>query len=157
MIQIRRLLLITEVDHLGVPGDIVEVADGYARNYLLPQRRAVEPTEHNIARYAKVKREYESKAAERKEEALRIREEINDRLLLFTRKADNEGHLYGSVRAEDIAALIEEELKVTVERTRINLERPIETAGSYAIKIRLYEDITATVKVQVDAETHSSP
>jgi len=145
--------LITEIDRLGVPGDVVEVADGYARNYLLPQRRAVMPTEHNIARYAKLKKEYALKATERKEQALRIKEEIDDRLLLFTRKADDEGHLYGSVRAEDIAALIEEELEVTVERTRINLERPIETTGSYAIKIRLYEDITATVKVQVDAET----
>lgn len=145
--------MIAEIDRLGVPGDVVEVADGYARNYLLPRRRAVMPTEHNIACYAKLKREYALKATERKKQALRIKEEIDDRLLLFARKADDEGHLYGSVRAEDIAALIEEELEVTVERTRINLERPIETTGSYAIKIRLYEGVTAAVKVQVDAET----
>lgn len=145
--------MIAEVDRLGVPGDVVVVADGYARNYLLPQRRAVEPTAHNIFRYAKLKKKYELEAAEHRAQALRIKEEIDDRSLLFTRKADDEGHLYGSVRAEDIAALIKEELEVTVERTRINLERPLETTGYYAIKIRLYEDVTATVKVQVNAET----
>lgn len=129
------------------------MADGYARNYLLPQRRAVEPTLHNIARYAKIKEEYELKAAEYQREALKIKETINDRVLLFTRKADDQGHLYGSVRVEDIVTLIEEELKVTVERKWINLERPLETTGTYPTKIRLYEGVTAMITVQVDAET----
>ncbi|MBN1858490.1 50S ribosomal protein L9 [Candidatus Bipolaricaulota bacterium] len=149
---IAKVLLTEVVESLGYVGQVVEVADGYARNYLFPKRLAVNPTEHNIERYARQRAEHEAVLQEREEQAIVLRDLLADRTFVFTRKAHDDNKLYGSVRAEDIAAKIVEETGRTVEVSRIRSEQPIETLGPHAVTISLYKDITVEVRVRVDEE-----
>ncbi len=149
---IAKVLLTEVVESLGYVGQVVEVADGYARNYLFPKRLAVIPTEHNIERYARQRAEHEALLQEREEQAIALRDLLADRTFVFTRKAHDDNKLYGSVRAEDIAAKIVEETGRTVEVSRIRSEQPIDTLGPHAVTINLYKDISVELRVRVDEE-----
>jgi len=152
---IVRVLLTTTVESLGDVGDVVEVADGYARNYLFPRKLATEPTPHNIACYAKSKALHEVELEEREAKALHLRDALADRTLVFVRKAHDDDRLYGSVRVEDIVSRIEEEVGVRIEPSRVQFAHPIETLGPHAVTINLYKEITVEARIRVDAETDS--
>ncbi len=152
MITIAKVLLTTTVERLGHVGEIVNVADGYARNYLLPRGLAVPPTEHNVARFAKERVAHEAELLQREEKARILRDKLADRTLRFERKAHDDDRLYGSVRAEDIAGQVEELLGEPIEASRVWLEHPIETLGPHAVTINLYKDLSVEVRIQVDEE-----
>jgi large subunit ribosomal protein L9 len=147
-----KVVLTTTIDPLGHVGEVVDVADGYARNYLLPRKLALQPTEHNIAQYAKEKAEHEALLEEREAQANRLRDALADRTLVFVRKAHDDDKLYGSVRTEEIAEKIEEETGSSVEPARIRLEHPIETTGPHSVTVNLYRDISVELRIRVDAE-----
>lgn len=149
---IAKVLLTTTVDRLGHVGEVVDVAEGYARNYLFPKGLAVEPTEHNIARYAKEKAAHEAELLQREEKARLLRDRLADQTLVYVRKAHDDDRLYGSVRAEDITATIEERFGEHIEASRIQMERPIETLGPHGVRINLYKDITVELRIRVDDE-----
>ncbi|NQT91221.1 MAG: 50S ribosomal protein L9 [Lentisphaerae bacterium] len=152
MITIAKVLLIKTVERLGHVGEVVTVADGYARNYLLPQRLGIDPTEHNIAQYAKERSAHEAELLKREEKALLLRDKLADQTLTFERKAHDDDRLYGSVRAEDIAAQIEELVGEHIEASRVHLEHSIETLGPHAVTVALYKDISVEVRIQVNEE-----
>lgn len=152
MITIARVLLTDTVDRLGHVGEIVDVADGYARNYLAPRGLAVPPTEHNIARFAKQKEAHEAELLKREEKARYLRDKLADQTLRFERKAHDDDRLYGSVRAEEIVARIEELCGEHLETSRVQIEQAIETLGPHAVTINLYKDISVEMRVQVDEE-----
>lgn len=152
MITIAKVLLTTTVERLGHVGEVVNVADGYARNYLLPRGLAVPPTEHNVARFAKQKTVHETELLQREEKARYLRDKLADQTLHFERKAHDDDRLYGSVRAEDITGQVEELLGEHIETSRMQLEHPIETLGPHAVTINLYKDISVEVRIQVDGE-----
>ena len=152
---IVKVLLTTTIESLGHVGEVVDVADGYARNYQLPRRLATQPTPHNIARYAKPKAVHEAQLQEREEKALRLRDALADRTLIFVRKAHDDDRLYGSVRVEDIVSQIEEQIGERIEPSRVGLSHPIETLGPHAVTISLYKDITVELRIRVDVETDS--
>lgn len=152
MIDIAKVLLTTTIERLGHVGEVVQVADGYARNYLLPRGLAVAPTEHNAARYAKQKAVHEAELLQREEKARALRGRLADQTLHFERKAHDDDRLYGSVRAEDIAAQIEKLFGEHLETSRIQLPQPIESLGPHSVTVNLYKDITVEVRVQVDEE-----
>ena len=152
MITIAKVLLASNVENLGHIGEIVNVADGYARNFLLPKGLAVEPTEHNVARFAKEKAAHEAELLQREERAVALKGRLADQMLVFERKAHDDDRLYGSVRAEDITAQIEERLGEHIESSRVQLDHPIETLGPHAVTISLYRDITVSVRLQIDEE-----
>ena len=152
MVNIIKVLLTTTIDSLGHVGEVVEVADGYARNFLLPKRYAVTPNEHNIARFAKERESHMAEIEEREERAKRLRDALADRVLVFSRKAHNNKKLYGSVRAEDIVTQIEKDLGEHVESGRIQLEEAIDTLGEHAVTINLYKDINVELRIRVDEE-----
>ena len=152
MITIAKVLLTTTVERLGHVGEVVDVADGYARNFLFPRRLAVQPTEHNMARFAKQKAAHETELLQREEKARYLRDKLADQTLQFERKAHDDDRLYGSVRVEDIARQIEELLGEHIETSRVELEHPIETLGPHAVTINLYKDISVEVRIQVDGE-----
>lgn len=153
MIKIVRVLLRTTIESLGHIGEVVDVADGYARNYLFPRGLATRPTQHNIARYAKPKAAHKAKLQEREEKAFHLRDTLADHTLVFTRKAHDDDRLYGSVRVEDIVSQIEEELGEHIEPSRVLLEQPIETLGPHAVTINLYKDIALELRIRVEDET----
>jgi len=149
---ITKVLLTKTIESLGSVGEVVDVADGYARNYLFPKRLAAAPTEHNIARYAKERAAHAAAIEEREEKARRLRDVLANRTLVFVRKAHDDDRLYGSVRAEDIVSQIEEEIGEHIEVSRLQMEHSIETLGPHAVTIGLYKEITVEVRVRVDGE-----
>jgi len=153
---IAKVLLTQTVENVGHVGEVVDVANGFARNYLVPRGLAVEPTEHNVARFAKAKAAHEAELLKREEKAKLLGNKLADLILTFERKAHDDDRLYGSVRAEDIASAIEERVGEHIESSRVQMERPIETLGSHVVTINLYKGITADVRVQVDEENASS-
>ncbi|MCK4681810.1 50S ribosomal protein L9 [Candidatus Bipolaricaulota bacterium] len=149
---IAKVLLTKTIESLGSVGEVVDVADGYARNYLFPKRLAAAPTEHNIARYAKERAAHAAAIEEREEKARRLRDVLANRTLVFVRKAHDDDRLYGSVRAEDIVSQIEEEIGEHIEVSRLQMEHSIETLGPHAVTIGLYKEIAVEVRVRVDGE-----
>lgn len=142
----------TTVENVGHVGEVVDVADGFARNYLLPRGLAVAPTEHNVSRYAKELAAHEAELLEREEKARLLRGKLADQTLVFVRKAHDDDRIYGSVRVDDITKQIEEVLGEHIETSRVQLERPIETLGPHSVTITLYKDISVNVRVRVDEE-----
>lgn len=145
-----KVLLIKEVPGLGIPGDVVEVKDGYARNYLLPRKLATKPTPHEMARYAKLRAQYEAELADRRTRAQMLAEKLSGAEISFARKVHDEDKLYAMVRPQDVAKAIEEKFGEKVDPHRIKME-PIEALGEYEVEVGIYEDIAAKVKVIVTA------
>lgn len=146
------LILAEEVEDLGEVGEKVEVSDGYGRNYLLPKGLAVEPTVGNERRYKKVRKEISQRKEERRERAEERADELNGLELVYYRKAQEEHHLYGSVRKKDIVDSIEDETGIDLAPEAVKLDSPIEELGQFGVEIRLYEEIHANIKVNVEEE-----
>jgi large subunit ribosomal protein L9 len=123
------VLLTQSVEKLGEPGDIVKVAEGYARNYLFPRKLAVLPTPHNIAQYKKIRERRELELKAREEWARAAQAKLEGFALTFLRKA-HDGKLYSSVRREEIAQQIFEKLGIEIPKDKIELDAPIESLGS---------------------------
>lgn len=145
------VILREDIDKLGSRGDVVKVAPGYARNYLLPQRLAVPATEAN-----KKIVEQERQAALRREAVERGQAEEQAKLLASVvlttvQKAGEQDQLFGSVTAKDIAELLAKQ-GFEIDRRKILLHEPIKTLGEHTVNIKLFRDVTATVKLQVNRE-----
>jgi large subunit ribosomal protein L9 len=149
---IAKVLLTSTIDKLGHIGEVVNVAEGYARNYLFPRGLAIEPSEHNVARFAKERATHEAELQKREEKARALRSKLSDQTLVFARKAHGDQRLYGSVRFEEIAAQIASACGETIETSRIRAQGPIDTLGPHTVTITLYKDITVDVRVRVDEE-----
>jgi len=153
-----RVVLQKDVPRLGRQGDEVEVADGYARNYLLPQGLAVVPTPANRDRIAAIRRQAEKVEAERRAQFETLQQELQGRELVFEVRVAKEGHLYGSVHAHLIAQELQRQ-GFPIEPEAVRLEEPIKAIGDYPVRIHLYGDLEAEVRVLVrplETETSSS-
>lgn len=146
-----KLILREDITKLGRMGDLVEVKDGYGRNYLLPRKLAVPATEKNVRALEHEKRVIETKAKKLERSARSQAQALDGVEVSFTRAAGEEGKLFGSVTAMDI----EEALKArghAVERRRIELTQPIKALGTHEVKVRILRDIAATINVVVARE-----
>ncbi len=143
-----KLLLQRNVDKLGRIGDIVEVANGYGRNYLLPQGLAVELTPDNLNRFETMKRKLIALEQENKEKQIVLARELEKASCTIIANASEEGHLYGSVQARDIAQQIAAD-GFQVEQKAILLEQPIKELGIYMVKVRLHPEVECQLKVWV--------
>lgn len=143
-----KVLLIKEVPGLGIPGDVVEVKDGYARNYLLPRKLATHPTPHELSRYEKLRAQYQAELADRRTRAQLLAEKLSGAEFTFARKVHDEDQLYASVKAQDVARAIEEKFGEKVDPHRIKMDT-IHTLGEYEVEVGIYEDISAQIKVVV--------
>jgi len=149
---IAKVLMTKTLENVGHVGEVIDVAEGFARNYLFPRGFAVEPTDHNVARFAKELKVHEAELLKREERARLLRGKLADQTLVFVRKAHDDDRLYGSVRVEDITARVEELIGERIEASKVQLERPIETLGPHSVKISLYKDIAVELRVRVDEE-----
>lgn len=148
-----KVLLTEQIESLGMTGDVVEVADGYGRNYLLPKGLAVEPTEENQKKYEKLREKRKEKIEERREWAQEAYEKLDGLQVEVRRKAQEDAEtLYGSVRKEDLVDLVEESVAIELNPGQIDLDRPLEKLGSFEVPLNLYEDIEATIEVVVRPE-----
>lgn len=147
-----RLLLREEVDHLGRRGQIVNVSRGYARNFLLPQRLAVEVTDDNLRMIEKEKKIYEAKLAKEKEEAEQFAKSLQALKLSFRRKVHGEGEdLYGSVSLSDVSEAIEAK-GFSIEKKKIQLDEPFKTLGEFEVTIKLHPEVSVAIPLVVEKE-----
>ena len=145
------LILREDIEKLGHRGQVVKVAAGYARNYLLPKRLAVPATDANRKIVEQERESYLRREAKVKSEAEDLSKMMGGVVLTIARKAGEEGHLFGSVTAQDIVDALAAQ-NYTVERRKIHLEDPIKNVGEYKVPIRLHREVTADVSVNVIAE-----
>lgn len=142
------IILLEHVEKLGKMGDKVKVKNGYARNYLLPQRKALRATEANVAYYEKQKAEWEAHNQQLLDDASKLAESLQGFSTVLIRQAAETGQLYGSVTIRDIAAAIKE-AGYNVERRYVFLEKPIKDLGIYSVKLNLHPEVTQTILVNV--------
>src|SRR6059058_3584226 len=150
------VILLADVEHVGLRGDVVSVARGYARNYLLPRRLAEEATAARVAELQKrdtVRARHEAKTAEQAQE---IAETLSKTVLRFEVKAGPTGSLFGSVTPTDIADELWNSQKVRVDRRKIETD-PIKRIGRYQVPIGLFEDVRVEVKTEVVPEGGELP
>lgn len=152
-----KVLLAKPVYKLGETGEVVDVAAGYARNYLFPKQLAVQPTEHNVRALQKARIAREAELREREEQAKLVQEKLEGATFNFERTASEEGSLYGSVRQQDIVAAVAELTEFALERDRVKLSGPIDTVGTFPVVVNLYKDINANVTVVVEADGVEAP
>jgi large subunit ribosomal protein L9 len=147
-----KLILKREVDHLGLPGDVVDVADGYGRNYLVPRGMAILATPGAMKEAEALTRSRKVHEAKTLGDAEASRQILESRTLRIASRVDDRGHLYGSVSANDVARVLKERGH-DVPRKRIELRGTIKEIGNYEVPIQVHPQVTAMVTVEVvDAE-----
>ncbi|HUA96975.1 MAG TPA: 50S ribosomal protein L9 [Terracidiphilus sp.] len=145
------VILKEDIDNLGHRGDVVKVADGYGRNYLLPRKLALQATAANKAVIEQMKASAARRAATEKAKAEAMVAQLEPLVLGFTRKAGEHGHLFGSVTSADIAGELAAK-GFEIDRRKIQLGEPLKSVGEFTVALRLYREVTARVRVQVQAE-----
>jgi large subunit ribosomal protein L9 len=145
------VILKEDVNKLGHRGDVVKVADGYGRNYLLPEKLAIEATAANKAVIEQMKASAVRKSAKEKAGAEDLSKQLNEVELVFERKTGENDHLFGSVTSGDIAHALEAK-GFTVDRRKIALDDPLKSLGEYHVPVKLHREVTSHVKVTVKAE-----
>lgn len=146
------VILKEDVEKLGRRGEVVKVASGYGRNYLLPKKLAFEATSSNKAVIEQMKQSAIRRAAREKSDAEAMLGDFNQVVLSFARKVGENEHLFGSVTSADIAQELEHQ-GFTIDRRKIQLEEPLRQLGEFQVPVRLHREVTAhiTVKVQPEA------
>jgi len=139
------------VDNLGRPGDVVKVADGFARNYLLPRKLALQATPGNLKQVARERTKVEAREADEKAQAEAVAARLVGVECVITRKAGENDLLFGSVTSADVAESLGAQ-GLEIDKRRIQLEEPIKRLGDVTVPIRLHRDVTASVIVKVVAE-----
>jgi large subunit ribosomal protein L9 len=147
-----QLLLLEDIDTLGRKGDIVNVKPGYARNFLLPQGLAVIANKQALRLQENLKEQRRQQALADKKESEEIASRVEGLSLTKVVKVDQEGHMYGSVSAADIADLLKQESQVEIEKRMVQLKHPVKTTGVHPIFIKLKEGVTATFNLKVMSE-----
>jgi large subunit ribosomal protein L9 len=148
-----KVVLCDHVEHLGERGDIVAVADGYARNYLLPKRLALTASPGNLRTLAHQRRVWQAKETREVGEAHERAAQLAALEIVVTKKAGESGTLYGAVTSSEIAKLLAEK-GIDVDRRRILLREPIKAVGTHEVSIRLHRQVMAPIRLQVVAEQH---
>lgn len=143
-----KLVLLERVENLGAMGDVVEVKPGFARNYLLPQEKALRATDANMARFEAEREVLEKRNAERRAAAESDASGIEGQSYVLIRSAGESGQLYGSVTSRDIADAISEN-DAKIGRSQVALDAPIKTLGLHEVKIRLHAEVSVTVTINV--------
>lgn len=150
----NQLLLIEDVEDLGRSGDVVSVKPGYARNFLLPQKKAVIADKFTLRLQGRLQEERLKQAAVDKKLAGELAERIEGTTLTVIVKVDPDGHMYGSVSATDIARLFEKD-GIQLDRRNVLLTHPIKQLGVYPIQLKLKEGVPAQITVEVVSEAQS--
>lgn len=145
------VILREDVDKVGNRGSVVKVADGYARNYLLPKRLAVAATDANKKIVEQERDAYLRREAKAKGDAEQLGQIMGDVVLTFHQRVGENNQLFGSVTAKDIADQLEAQ-KYHIDRRRVELEAPIRTLGEHQVNLRLHRDVTIPIKVVVEPE-----
>tara|TARA_R110002020_G_scaffold15611_45_gene55875 strand:- start:5484 stop:6083 length:600 start_codon:yes stop_codon:yes gene_type:complete len=143
-----QVILLERIPKLGQMGDSVRVRDGFARNFLLPQGKALRANEANQKRFERDRAQLEARNLERRQEAEQVGEKLDGTAFVVIRQAGETGQLYGSVSTRDIAEILESG-GFTVGRNQVDLNQPIKTLGVHTISIRLHPEVAVSVTVNI--------
>src|SRR6266404_7719145 len=142
------LILLERVEKLGQMGQLVKVKPGFARNYLLPQKKALRATKENIAYFESQRAQLEANNLERKSEATDVGTTLEGLSVIIVRQAGESGQLYGSVSARDLADAVTE-AGFTIEKRQVVLERPIKSLGMHSVRIVLHPEVSVMITANV--------
>jgi large subunit ribosomal protein L9 len=147
-----KVLLRSDVAGVGRRGDIVTVSSGHARNFLMPRGLAVPASDGTVRQSESMKRARQLREAADRESAQSLANELASRTITVSAKAGNEGRLFGSVTAADIASAVAAQTGLTIDRKGIVIEEPIRTVGEHRVAVELFPGVTGTVSLSVSAE-----
>ena len=145
------VILREDVSNLGHRGDVVKVADGYGRNYLLPKKLAMEATAANKAVIEQMKASAVRRSAKEKAEAEQLVTQLNTVALVFVRKVGEGDHLFGSVTSGDIAQGLTDK-GFNIDRRKVQLDEPLKSTGEFHVPVKLHREVTAHISVTVKGE-----
>ena len=143
-----QVILLERIGRLGQMGDVVNVKNGYARNFLLPQKKALRATEDNLARFEGQRAQLEARDLELKKEAEAVAGKLQGKTFLAIRQAGDTGQLYGSVTTRDIVEIVTAG-GFSIDRRQAVLDKPIKTLGLHAIRVALHPEVIVGVKLNV--------
>jgi large subunit ribosomal protein L9 len=144
-----RVVLRSDVDHLGKRGDIREVADGYARNYLLPKGHAIVAGTGLDAQATAMRRARDRRDARDREAAEMVARQLVPKVIRILARAGAEGKLFGSVTSADVVAAVTEQTGIDLDRRRLHLEEPIRSLGTHEVPVKLHADVEFRVTIDV--------
>lgn len=146
-----QVILLEDVKSHGKKGEIVNVSDGYARNFILPKKLGVEATAKNLNDLKLQKAAEEKKQQEILAQAQALKTEIEGKSILLKIKAGEGGRTFGSISTKEISAAVKEQLGFDIDKKKYNLNDPIRNMGTYTVPIKLHPKVTAEIKVKVDS------
>ncbi|MBO8159644.1 50S ribosomal protein L9 [Thermosyntropha sp.] len=144
-----KVILTQDIKQLGRAGDIKEVSDGYARNYLIPKGLAVEATAGKIKEVEEKKKSQERQKMKELEQAKELQKKLNGKEITIKAKTGDNDRLFGAVTPKEIAEAINKEFKVSIDKKKIEIGEPIKHLGEYNLKIKIYPGVQAEIKVKV--------
>ncbi|MGM0396403.1 MAG: 50S ribosomal protein L9 [Bacillota bacterium] len=147
-----KVILLKDVKGMGTAGDLVNSKDGYARNYLIPRNIAIEATKENLKKWEESKAKEEAQKEQEYEKAMELKEKIEKLTVNLKAKGGTEGRLFGSVTSQDISNGLMKQHKIEIDKRKIELKDNIKTTGVTDVEVKVYPDVTATLKVDVSAE-----
>jgi large subunit ribosomal protein L9 len=143
------IILLERIEKLGAIGDIVTVKDGYARNFLLPNKKALRSNNANKRVFEANRAKIEADNAARRSDAEQAAEGVNGKQIILIRQSSNAGHLYGSVAVRDVVEALHADGVTNVSKAMVVLERPIKTLGVFDVKVALHPEVAVTITVNV--------
>ena len=144
-----KIILRSDVTDVGKKGDIVDVADGFARNYLVPKGFALRATSGNIEQAAAMRRSRDLRDAKDRGAAEEIAQKLVPKIITVKAKSGAEGKLFGSVTSADVAAAVQDQTGVEVDRRKLHLDEPIKSLGTHQVPTRLHPDVEFAITVEV--------
>ena len=144
-----KVILLKDIKSLGKKGDMVTVSDGYARNFLLPQKAAAEATAAALNELSSKEAAKKHKIETEKKEATELKAQLESKTVIIAIASGSDSKLYGSVTSKEIAEKLESDFGISLDKRKIVLDKPIKQYGTYALDVKLYPEITATLNVVV--------
>ena len=148
-----KVILQKPVEKLGVPGDMVDVADGYARNYLMPQGLAVQASKGGVKHVESLKRAHATRVSQARAEAETEAERLTATPIRVTARVGEEGRLFGSVTAGEVAEEIERQTGLKIDRHDVHLDEPIRSIGVHEVRVHLFAEVDPVVSVEVEPDS----
>lgn len=144
-----KVILLDNIKGVGKKDEVINASDGYARNFLFPKKLALEANAENMSKLKAKQASNQYKKSVEKEEAQKVAQKLNGILLKIAVKTGENGKIFGSITAKEIADNLKEQYKIEVDKKKIELKEPIKTLGSFNVSIKLYEGVIGTLKVQM--------
>ena len=144
-----KIVMRADVENVGKKGDILEVADGFARNFLLPKGHAIKATDGVVEQAAAMRRSRDLKDAKDREAGETIARKLVPMVIKLTARAGGEGKLFGSITSQDVVAAVQEQAGVELDRRKVHLQDPIRTVGTHEVPVKLHSDVQFRITVEV--------